>query len=139
GMVPFASSPGRHEPQRRLCDQKSAGSSPRRGTVQSLTTAVHVLPPSAETSIRYLTSGRGGLPDSTWAAACSASGRSPRGAATANVTPGLPNLPSTTCACAWGRFGPADSTACPEARKRTAVPLSFSRGMTLVLAWQTVV
>jgi hypothetical protein len=56
-------------PQQKLCDQKSFGSSPRRGIDQSFTTGVQVRPPSVEYSIWYLTFGSGGLLELTWAAA----------------------------------------------------------------------
>ena len=46
-----------------LCDQNSAGSSPRRVICQSLTTGCQDLPPSSEKSMAYLTSALGGLLD----------------------------------------------------------------------------
>ena len=107
---PVAGRANSSEPQQRLCDQKSFGSSPRRMIVQSRTIGCQVLPPSVETSIWYFTSGLGGLLDRTWAAAYTATTGSPRGAVSSSVTRGLPNLPSTTWACACGRFGPAEVT-----------------------------
>src|SRR5438045_8978321 len=50
-------------PQQKLWLQKSFGSGGRRTIRQSFTTGVHFLPPSVEQSMRYATSGEGGLPD----------------------------------------------------------------------------
>src|SRR5262249_48002786 len=126
-------------PQQKLCDQKSLGSSPRREIVQSLTSGFQLWPPSVETSIWYFTSGRGGLPENTCAAAWTASTRSLRGGAISSVTRGVPNFPSTRCASACPRFGPAETTALPDARNCTPLPLSLRRGRTDEFAWQTVV
>src|SRR5579863_3694648 len=74
------------DPQQKLCDQKSLGSSPIRGMVQSLTRGSQVRPSSLEISIWYLISGRGGLLDWMCAAACTATIGSPRGVASPSVT-----------------------------------------------------